>query len=428
MIIFKNLILKISSLRFAISLIIFIAITSGIGTFIPQGSSNKFYIDNFDSAPIFGFLDGEKVLKLQLDHIYTSYWFLSSLILLCISLAACSFRRQIPSLKAALKWTEYKNEKNLNKLQLISNFDITKNLDHIALAGNLLQKKGWNIAKFRNHLSARKGLIGKLGPIIVHIGLIILLIGSAYGNLVSTSKEQFLKLGESLDLINERNNSKLTVKLKNFSIEREIDGTPKQFSSNLDFFSERSDFNDLKTTKVNQPIRFKGLTIYQADWSISEIVVEIDNILYQLQVKPIPEIGDQIWGAVIELGNTNKKNYLLTINNEKGPIKISNINDFSENFAYLNSSPIKINSSDFSLKQIIPSSGLIIKNDPSIPFVYFSFVLIICGTIISLVPTNQIWILENENSTKLFIGGLSNRNPLGFKKEFLNITNEIKEF
>ena len=100
MIIFKNLILKISSLRFAISLIIFIAIASGIGTFIPQGSNNKFYIDNFDRTPIFGFLDGEKVLKLQLDHIYTSFWFLFTLILLCISLAACSFRRQIPSLKA----------------------------------------------------------------------------------------------------------------------------------------------------------------------------------------------------------------------------------------------------------------------------------------------------------------------------------------
>ena len=55
MIIFKNLILKISSLRFAISLIIFIAIASGIGTFVPQDNNNKFYIDNFDRAPIFGF-------------------------------------------------------------------------------------------------------------------------------------------------------------------------------------------------------------------------------------------------------------------------------------------------------------------------------------------------------------------------------------
>ena len=52
MIIFKNLILKISSLRFAISLIIFIAISRSIGTFIPQGSNKKFYIDIFDNAPI----------------------------------------------------------------------------------------------------------------------------------------------------------------------------------------------------------------------------------------------------------------------------------------------------------------------------------------------------------------------------------------
>ena len=39
--IFKSLILKISSLRFAISLIIFIAISSSIGTFIPQGKNKK---------------------------------------------------------------------------------------------------------------------------------------------------------------------------------------------------------------------------------------------------------------------------------------------------------------------------------------------------------------------------------------------------
>ena len=116
MIIFKNLIFKISSLKFAISLIIFIAISSGIGTFIPQGNKNKFYIDYFDNAPIFGFIDGEKVLKLQLDHVYTSFWFLFTLILLCISLAACSFRRQIPALKASLKWIDIRAKKNLANL------------------------------------------------------------------------------------------------------------------------------------------------------------------------------------------------------------------------------------------------------------------------------------------------------------------------
>ena len=426
MVIFKKFILKISSLRFAILLIIFIAISSGVGTFIPQGNDPQEYIDFYNETPIFGFINGSQVIRLQLDHIYTSNWFLFSLILLCISLAACSFRRQIPSLKAALKWTDYKDEKKFYKLQLISNFELIHNVDHILKADSLLRKKGWSISKFKNRLSARKGLVGKLGPIIVHIGLIILLIGSAYGNFSSQSKEQFLRLGESLDLINESTNSKVKIKLKNFFIERESDGKPKQFISNLEFFSKQQNLNEIKTTQVNKPIRFKGLTIYQADWSVSNIVVEIDTVLYQLQLKPIPEIGDQIWGLLIELGRENKKNYLLTIDNENGPLKVSNIEDFSDNFVYLNNNPLEINSSKLSLKKIIPSSGLIIKNDPSIPFIYLSFTLIILGTIFSLIPTNQIWILFNENSNKLFIGGLSNRNLLGFKKEFLKLSDEIK--
>ncbi len=428
MIIFKNLILKISSLRFAISLIIFIAISSGIGTFIPQGSNKKFYIDIFDNAPILGFLNGEKVLKLQLDHIYTSFWFLFALILLCISLAACSFRRQIPSLKASLKWIEYKNEKKFSKLQLTSSHQINEDADYISKADLLLKKQGWQTYKFKSHISARRGLIGKIGPLVVHIGLIILLIGSAYGSFTNQSKEQYLLPGESLDLINESTNSKANIKLVDFSIERESDGIPKQFISKLDFSSEDLKLNEIKTAKVNHPIRFQGLTIYQADWSISNIVLEIDNILYQLQLKEIPEIGNQVWGVLVELGSENKKNFLLTIDNENGPLKISNIENFSGNNLYINEEPTEINSSKVALKKIIPSSGLIIKNDPSIPFIYFSFILIIFGTIISLIPTKQLWILVNMESQKLSIGGLSNKNLVGFKKEFFKLSEEIKSF
>ena len=428
MIIFKKFILQISSLRFAILLIIFIAISSGIGTIIPQGNNKQEYIDFYNKLPIFGFINGKQVLNLQLDHVYTSDWFLFSLVLLCISLAACSLRRQIPSLKTSLKWIDYKNEAKFKKLELVSNLEISEKKNYIFKIDSLLERNGWQISKYDNRLSARKGLIGKLGPIIVHIGLIILLIGSAYGNFTSQSKEEYLRIGEGLDLINESSNRVLTLKLNQFLVERESDGKPKQFISNLEFISDDKDINKSKTAKVNHPIRYEGLTIYQADWEISNIVLEIDDALYQLKLKAIPEIGEQIWGLLIELGRQNKKNYLLTIDNENGPIRISNIEDFSENSIYLNKDPVIINSSKVSLKQIIPSSGLIIKNDPSIPFIYFSFILIISGTILSLIPTNQLWILIKEDSRKLYIGGLSNRNLLGFKTEFLKLLDEIKNF
>ena len=74
-----------------------------------------------------------------------------------------------------------------------------------------------------------------------------------------------------MDLVNESTNSKANVKLIDFSIERESDGIPKQFISNLNFSSEDQNLNEIKTAKVNHPIRFKGLTIYRADWAISNL-------------------------------------------------------------------------------------------------------------------------------------------------------------
>ena len=76
---FNKLIFNISSLKFAIFLLIFIAISSGMGTFIPQEKGLQEYFDLYNLTPFLGFLDGEKIIKLQLNHIYTSLWFLFSL-------------------------------------------------------------------------------------------------------------------------------------------------------------------------------------------------------------------------------------------------------------------------------------------------------------------------------------------------------------
>ena len=424
--IFKKIIINISSLKFAIGLIIFIAISSGIGTFIPQGNRTEEYIDLYNSEPIFGLLDGNKVLAMELDHIYTSKWFLLSLVLLCISLASCSFRRQIPSLKASLKWIDYDNEKKFNKLKLSRNLERNSTKSLISNSEKYLKHQGWERMVNENRISARKGIIGKLGPIIVHIGLILLLVGSAYGNLSSQKSEQYLGPNETLDLINDNSNQKLTIKLKDFVVEREIDGKPKQFISTLSLKEVESNETEIRKAKVNHPIRFKGLTIYQADWAISNVVLRIDDIVYQLKLKPIPEIGEQIWGLVLELGKNNKKNYLLTIENENGPVKFYDVSDFSEKKIYMGNKNNDINSSNVEVLNIIKSSGLIIKNDPSIPFIYISFALIMLGTILSLIPTKQLWILINKDSKIIYIGGLSNRNLSGFENEFAELTNKIK--
>ena len=65
-----------------------------------------------------------------------------------------------------------------------------------------------------------------------------------------------------------------------------------------------------------------------------------------MQLREIPEIGNQVWGVLVELGSETKKNFLLTIDNENGPIKISNLENFAEKKLYLNGDSLEINSSN----------------------------------------------------------------------------------
>ncbi len=59
----------LSNLKVAIALLFVIALSSGIGTAIPQKETTEFYHQRYDPNPWLGLLPGDGVLKLQLDHI-----------------------------------------------------------------------------------------------------------------------------------------------------------------------------------------------------------------------------------------------------------------------------------------------------------------------------------------------------------------------
>ena len=73
----KRLIAWISDLRLAIGLLILIAIASGLGTLVPQQESTELYHRVYDAQPWLGLLKGDALLSLQLDHVYSSSWFLA---------------------------------------------------------------------------------------------------------------------------------------------------------------------------------------------------------------------------------------------------------------------------------------------------------------------------------------------------------------
>ena len=410
----------LSSLKIAILLLLVIAVSCAAGTLIPQQESNQFYYDNFNKNPFLGIINGNILLLFEFDHVYTSFWFLFLLIWLGLALSVCSFRRQLPILKSALNWIDYKSPRQIAKLsvaQTIVTNNCSKSLEKIKLN---LKKQGWNVKETDGRIAARQGVIGRLGPILIHLGMILLMIGATYGSLNGKTIEKFLAPGRSIDLLNNNEEKGLTIELQKFQIERDPQGRAEQYKSIVNVIEPNGN-NQSKEISVNYPLRYKGLTLYQADWSLAAITIQIDNSpKLQIPIEPISELGEQVWGTIIPTNKDGKNQILLTVDSELGPVNIYD-NDGTLLTKLSISKEEKVKGALIKIINIIPSSGLLLKHDPGVPLVYLSFAIILIGGSLSIISTKKIWVLHENEKSMIYIGGLSNRNLSGLSKELPNL-------
>ena len=91
-------------------------------------------------------------------------------------------------------------------------------------------------------------------------------------------------------------------------------------------------------------------------------------------------------------------------------LKINNLGDFiSTNFLFID---------------ILPSTGLLIKYDPSIILIYLGFALLMITTCLSYLPYTQIWIFNEK--TNCWIGSSTNRGKIQLEIEFENLIRYVE--
>jgi cytochrome c biogenesis protein len=167
----RNVITKIANLKLAISMLLIIAFFSIAGTVIEQGQPPAYYQTNYPEHPaLFGFLSWKVIQVAGLDHVYRTWWYLGLLAFFGISLATCTFTTQLPALKSARRWRFYDQPRFFQKLALSAAVD-----SNISQLLPELAAKKYKVFQEGDKLYARKGLIGKIGPIVVHLGMIIVL-------------------------------------------------------------------------------------------------------------------------------------------------------------------------------------------------------------------------------------------------------------
>ena len=420
---FTRVLAWISDLRLAIVLLLVIAIASGVGTAIPQRETAEFYHRLYDPQPWLGLLGGDGVLTLQLDHIYSSGWFLGLLAWLALSLLLCSWRRQWPALQAALRWIDYRSPRQLSKLSVAETLASPSPDASLERLAGLLQSQGWQLQRQEGRLAARKGVLGRVGPLLVHAGMVVLMLGAAWGSLGGQRAEQYLAPGRSLELMDSRGSSQLTLALDAFSIQRDPAGRPEQFTSQLRILEGDGSGPLLKQAEisVNHPLRFQGVTLYQADWALAAITVQLGKSpLLQLPLQSFPQLGDQVWGLVLPTRPDGSEPVLLSLGSEQGPVEIYGSDGSALARLSPGGPPVDVKGLPVRVESVLPASGILLKRDPGVPLVYTGFAVALAGGGLSLLATRQLWAIAEDGADgpgQLHVAGLCNRNLTGFAAE-----------
>ena len=310
----------LSSVKLAVAIFFLLAAGSIAGTLIEQG----------------------------LSDVYHSWWFSGLLVLLAINLAVCLSKR-VPAI-----WRAYSSADCDFTHNLVLNF---KHHTLIPFQGDMedarrkvessLKGRKYKFRLEKNHGSismfAAKGTIGRLGPMISHVSIFLILIGAAISGIVGF--RSFLQLHEGVPVSIPQGD--FSIVLDKFWIDYYENGKVKDYFSTLTIIDNGKRVLK-KTIQVNNPLHYKGIWFYQD-------------------------------------GNAD---------------------------AY--ASP--------------QYSGLQMAKDPGVNIVWVGSGLLMAGLFISFfIFHRRLWICiePSEESTLIYIGGISNKDTPGFEKEMDSIIKSL---
>ncbi|HAZ45648.1 MAG TPA: cytochrome C biogenesis protein CcsB [Cyanobacteria bacterium UBA11371] len=427
----RELLPLLGDLRLAILLLLAIAGISISGTVIEQGQSLAFYQSNYPEDPaLFGFLSWKVLLFLGLDHVYRTWWFLAILILFGSSLTACTFTRQFPALKAARRWKFYDQPRQFEKLALSAELDSGS----LANLAPVLQQRRYKVFQEGNKLYARKGIVGRIGPIVVHASMLIILAGAIWGALTGFMAQEMIESGTKFQVKNILDAGPMaapqvpkdwSVKVNRFWIDYTPEGSIDQFYSDLSVVDNQGKEIDREKIYVNKPLRYRGVTFYQTDWAIAGVRFRLNNSpVLKLPMAPLETGGKgRLWGTWIPTKPDLSEGVSLLAKDLQGTLLI--YDTAGKLLTTVRAGMYaEVNGVKLYIDEIVGSTGLQIKADPGIPIVYLGFGLLMVGVMMSYVSHSQIWALQQDGS--LYVGGRTNRAQVAFERETIEILEQLK--
>lgn len=418
---FTNRLLKvIANLQFAISLLFLTAILIALGTVIEQDQTIAFYKENYPTTdPLFGFLDWKILLTLGVNKLYSAPIFIITIFIFALSLIACTFTTQLPSLRKFRLWNFLTSKKQFQTLST-SSF-IERNLANITFyrAHNFQ----YHIFRQRHKNYAYVGLFGRFAPIVVHFSMLLLVVGTSFSAFTSYNVQAIVPRGEIFhfqNIVRSGSAANLSysssLRVNDFWITYTKEDKTNQFYTDLSILNSSSTEINRKTIFVNEPLLYDNITVYQTDWDIIALQANINQSPpLQIPLKKSSRNGSKFWLGSISLDSANKNSFTILVRDLNKDIYLYDVRGNLIKTLALGENFSADSKNDINFSNFLTSTGLQIKEDPGLLTVYFSFLLILLSTYVSFFSYSQIWGLEQNKG--LLVGGKSNRAVLAFQEE-----------
>jgi cytochrome c biogenesis protein len=456
------------SVKLTVFLLLSLAVTSVIGTVIPQNADPEVYFHKFGSF-LFRLFE-----VLDIFDMYHAWWFQLLLFLLITNIVVCSIDRLSATWKLVFPRNPTFKPARFEKLEKKERFFVKQMPDALESAYTSFTTKKYGrpqVDKTEKGFTvfAEKWRWTRLGVYIVHLSVILLIIGAIIGSLLGFKGFANISEGESVDHIRLRSNGQVqplgfTIRCEDFDISFYDTGAPKEFRSSLTILE-----NDQPMVKkdiiVNDPLRYKGISIFQAsygemapkkkpdeDFSTENIqlnfTIKASGMVYNRKAeigKPmeIPEglgtftlmefnpsaefrgqnIGAALFGVLSPLEG-EPKDVLLPLHfpnfdkMRRGAVVISVADQKKEAFSPMKKADVRY------------YTGLEVNKDPGVWVVYSGFIIMIVGCFITFFMSHQqlcIQVSRKGNGSEVRVMGIANKNKIGMQRKVEAIARHLKK-
>ena len=247
------------SMKFAIILLVLVALVCMLGSFITQ--RNALPIDVSNEADVMAFYTqqygvriGAFIYSLHLDDVFHSLWFIALVAALCLSVLLCNVSR----IRSLIRQT-----KNAADPSCAAAEKPTAAASGVSDPKSVFRRLHFfrpieTTVDGKETVFACRNRLGYWGAWICHLGIVLTVLGYAFGQMTLFTSTVYGVPGDTLPI----EGTPYTVTIDDFTVERNEDGFIRQYTSSLTM-RDADGRTQSGTASVNHPANLLGYKFYQ---------------------------------------------------------------------------------------------------------------------------------------------------------------------